>query len=99
MFATVFGPQRDYLFPSSGAQPLHLLADLPVRVMAVLIEKRRRQLDFERLILQQIDCLAGRDLDIAHHLDGRMTKLLARRNLILALLGIFDQCGCHANVF
>ena len=37
------------------ARHLHRLPNLPVRMMAVLVEQRRRNLHFERLFVQQID--------------------------------------------
>ena len=45
----------DDLAPNSFSRRLHCLANLSVRIMTVLIDKRSRQLNFQRLFFQQID--------------------------------------------
>src|SRR5579862_9894058 len=58
----------DDLAPPVIANTLHRFANLPVRIMAVLVEQSRRQLHFEGLILQQVDCLRTGDRRIAHQI-------------------------------
>ena len=55
VLAAMAQAQIDDLAPTAFARHLHRLPNLPVGMMAVLVEQRRRNLDFERLFVQQID--------------------------------------------
>ena len=47
-------PQVDNLPPPSFARHLHRLPNLAIRMMAMLVEERSRNLHFERLFIEQV---------------------------------------------
>ena len=55
ILTTMAQPQIDDLAPTAFPRHLHRLPDLAVGMMAMLVEQCRRNLNFERLFVQQID--------------------------------------------
>jgi len=89
--AAVLDPEVDDLAAFAGAERGHALANLPVGIRAVLVEQRGCDLDFERLIVQQIDCGRGRNGSAGHEFGGGRCQFLAAAHQVRTRVGILDQ--------
>src|ERR1035438_1185329 len=79
MLSAMPQPQVDNLPPASLARDLHCLPNLPIRVVAMLIQERRRDFYFERLFIEQIDDRLRRRKRLRSHQLARRLPPLAPR--------------------
>ena len=81
----------DDLAPALLARGLHRLANLAVGIMAVLVQQRRGDFDFERLFVEQINnrLRAARSARHRHQFARGLPKFAPRFHLIRIRIGIF----------
>ena len=91
MPAAMAQAQVNNLAPDCLSRRLHRLANLPVRIMAVLINQRRRQLDFQRLLFQKIDHRRRRDRQISHQFRRDLPQFAPGFDFIGIRIGILHQ--------
>ena len=98
MAATMAHAQvNDFLSPRP-AQRDNGLPQLPVGMAGVLVQQRGCQLNFERLIVQQIDLGRRSNALPAHQLGFHLAQFLARGQLIGTRFGILHQRGRDAGL-
>ena len=96
MLAAMPQAQVDNLAPPPLARHLHRLPNLPVRMMAMLVEQSRRDLHFQRLFVEQIhNRLRRRQRLVGHQLARGLAQLAPRCHLILIRIGILHQRRRH----
>ncbi len=83
----------DDLLAPRLVQAEHRLAQLPVGMARVFVQQRRRQLDLQRLLIEQIDRRSRSNALSAHQLGFRLRQLLLRGKLVGAGLGVLHQRG------
>ncbi len=74
--------------PDRVSRRLHRLPDLPVRVMAMLVEQGGSQFHLQRFFIEQVDHLRWRDGRSSHQLGGRLAQLASRLNLVGIRIGV-----------
>ena len=77
MFAAMPQAHVDDLPPDAFSRRLDRHANLPVGIMAVLIDQRRRQLHFQRFVFQQIHQRRRRDRQTSHQFFRDLLAVLA----------------------
>ena len=99
VLAAMTQAQIDDLAPATFARDLHGLPNLPVGMMAVLVNQRGREFDFERLFIEQIDDGLGWRYWLRCSIISRAACRNSRRVSISygIRIGILDQSGSHAH--
>src|SRR5208337_834680 len=76
----------------------HDVAYLAVRMMRVLVQQRGSELNFQRIVVQQINQRSGLDGNRCKKLRSDGGQLAASLDLILARLSILHQGRSHSDV-
>ncbi len=91
VLATVAQAEVDDFVAPRLAQTFHRLANLPVGMMAMLVEQRGGEFDLEGLVFEQHDGGGRVDGQIAHQLGGGLREFAACFHFVAAGVGVLEQ--------
>ena len=97
MPAAMTQSQINDLAANGFARSLYSLANLSIRIVAVLVNQRSSQFHFQRLFSKQINDGACGDWQITHQLGSHLPQLTSGLEFVLVRIGVFHQRRRHSD--